>query len=199
MNKFILKIIIETAFCIVLSLNLFSQIDKGQYLIGGNANFSYSKATIYNNTIKLSSFSFSPSIGHFFLTRFAGGLLFDWNTQTYTSTSGGKYRINIITIGPVVRYYFLSTLKKTNIFAEGTYGFSFRKNKFFSSTNNDFTDRYSTLSFKAGPAIFLNEHTALEITIGYNHSTRGPIDTAATNTIRLGIGLQIHFAKPRSH
>lgn len=199
MNKFILKVIVQTAFCILLSLNLFSQIYKNQWLIGGNANFSYSKATIYNNTVELSSYLFSPSIGYFFLNRFAGGLLFDLGSQTYNFSSGGKYRISSLTIGPVIRYYFLSAEKSTNIFLEGAYGLSYSKNKFFKSLDNDFTNHYSTLSFKAGPAIFLNEHTALEITIGYNHSTRGPIDTAFTNTLRLGIGFQIHFSKSSSH
>jgi hypothetical protein len=49
----------------------------------------------------------------------------------------------------------------------------------------------------AGPAIFINEHTALELTVGYIHSSRGPIDSSATSKLQLGIGLQIHFGKPK--
>jgi hypothetical protein len=180
-------------FLIILSLKSFTQIYKGQWLIGGNAAFSYSQANEYNNKIKLSSLTFSPSGGLFFLNRLAGGLKFDLGEETYHYTSISKSRNTFISIGPFLRYYFLQPEQKINLFAEGGYGFSFGKYRNFYDVN--YTYHSSTFSFKAGPALLLNEHTALEVTLGYIHSTRGPIDTAVTNVIQIGVGLQIHFGK----
>jgi hypothetical protein len=43
--------------------------------------------------------------------------------------------------------------------------------------------------------LFKNEHTALEITVGYNYLSRGPIDSTVTNKFQVGIGLQVHIGK----
>jgi hypothetical protein len=50
-------------------------------------------------------------------------------------------------------------------------------------------------SVQTGPAIFLNQHTALEMTLGYTYLSRGPIDTTVTNKLQVGIGLQVHIGK----
>ena len=177
---------------IILSVTSFSQIYKGQWLIGGDAAFSYSYANVYSDKIKLSTLTFSLLGGCFFLNRLAGGLKFDLDNQTY-HYSMSKSRNTFSSIGPFIRYYFLPSEQKVNLFAEGGYGFSFGKYTNFFDVN--YTYHSSTLTFKIGPAVFLNEHTALEVTLGYIHSSRGPIDTAITNSFQIGVGLQIHLGK----
>jgi hypothetical protein len=60
---------------------------------------------------------------------------------------------------------------------------------------------YHTYSLMAGPAIFLNEHTALEITVGYSHATGGlppaNFDTVTVSRFQIGVGLQIHLGRKK--
>jgi hypothetical protein len=183
--------------CAIYSSNCFSQIEKGKWLIGGSGSFSYAQAAATNRTYKVLTLDFAPAAGYFFFNRFAGGLRPTIGIQTNRSTPDHKNRTTSFTINPFLRYYFLAENRKVNLFADAGYGYFFSKYTQFDGVYDE-TYHSSTLSFKAGPSIFLNEHTALEITLGYNYSTRGPIDTFKTNTIQLGIGLQFHLGKRNS-
>jgi hypothetical protein len=174
-----------------ISIISFSQIHKGQWLIGGNAAFSYAKST----ELKMTTLQFSPAIGYFFINRTVGGLRFNSNSNTY-DWNDDKRRYTDNSLAPFIRYYFLPQEQKVNLFADASYGFAWSKYKNFTYSERD-TYKFHTVSFMAGPAIFLNQHTALEFSIGYTHSSRGPIDSSATSKLQLGIGLQIHFGKPK--
>src|SRR5215213_733735 len=100
----------------------FSQINKGQWLVGGNAGFSSSKI----GDFKTSTIEFAPDAGYFFIDNFAGGLRvsvqsikikLDAEDATSSSTS----------IAPFVRYYFLPASQKVNVFADASYGFGSTK------------------------------------------------------------------------
>ena len=54
------------------------------------------------------------------------------------------------------------------------------------------TKRQSGFGFASGPAIFLNKHTALEFTLGYN-STKFEDDPDRSNTFTVGVGFQVHL------
>ena len=165
------------------SLDAFSQIQKGQWLLGGNAEFSFAQS----RELKMSTLQFSPASGYFFINKLAGGLRVDFGSETYKWTES-KYTYSTISLAPFFRYYFLPAEQKVNVFADAAYGFAW--SKYRSITPSDIhTYSYNTVSFMAGPSIFLNQHTALEVTVGYNHSTRGPIDSTLTNKLRVGIGI----------
>ncbi|QNA43207.1 outer membrane beta-barrel protein [Lacibacter sediminis] len=157
-----------------------SQITKGNLLLGGTTSFSSSKSGDY----KLTEFSFAPNIGYFFANNFAGGLRVqidtykeDGDEDAYTSTS----------IAPFVRYYFIPASKeqKVNIFADVAYGFG-------SSGSGDDKFNMNGYSLMAGPAIFLNPHTALEITLGYS-SMKFEDEPDRYNTFKINVGFQIHL------
>jgi hypothetical protein len=163
------------------------QVNQKQWLIGGNLGFSYSSAEY----IKTTDISLSPDIGYFFLDKFAGGLRFDlsYNTEHYSYASA-RTRQTQFTPAPFLRYYFLPSTRNVNLFFDGSYGYSFNWYKYNSSS---YTYHYWGFSLMAGPVIFLNEHTALEITLGYNYSTGSANDTLRINSFKAGVGLQIHF------
>jgi len=182
---------ISTLLVTILSLNGFSQINKGQWIIGGNAAFSYYK---YYST-KTAAISLSPGSGYFFLNRLSGGLRLGYDARFNSYQSGGSSTESFISAVPFIRYYFLSNEHKMNFFVDGGFGYSWGKFKYAQS---DFTYHSKIISFKMGPAIFLNEHTALEITLGYNHSIAGGFgDTLAINVLQIGVGLQVHIGKQK--
>ena len=176
----------------IFSLSSFSQISKDWWLLGGDASFSYSQSREF----KIYNLQLSPAAGYFLANNLAGGLRLNNGFETFHYSSGGKERQTVISVAPFLRYYFLPVEKKVNLFADAAYGFVWGTERNF-STPQPYNYRYSTVSFMAGPAIFLNHHTALEVTLSYVHSTRGAIDTTATNTLQLGIGFQIHIGKSK--
>ena len=180
---------------LVLSGPVHAQINKGRWMLGGNAAFSYATARAYGATQKQTSISLSPAAGYFIIDKMAAGLRLDGNYTAVHYINGGRYRITDIAVAPFVRYYFLEKDRQLNLFADAGLGWLFGKYKDPDYPQYASAYHATVFSFRAGPAIFINQHTALEITAGYNYSTRGPIDTAITNTIQIGIGLQIHLGK----
>jgi hypothetical protein len=167
-----------------------SQVKKEQWLIGGNGMFTWSKS----KTLTLTSWQLTPAVGYFFMDKFAAGLRGNFFSDKYDYGSSGKFRFATVTIGPFVRYYFLPTDQKVNLFADAAFGYSWGKNRNWNPEGHS-NYHYYNAAFMFGPAIFLNEHTALEITLGYNYLSRGPVDTTITHRIQVGVGLQIHLGK----
>jgi hypothetical protein len=127
------------------------------------------------------------------MDKFAGGLRLGVNSDTYKFPTD-KFRNSTISVAPFLRYYFLPLDRKVNFLVDGSFGFSWSNFKEFTFPA---THRYNYHNFSvlAGPAIFLNEHTALEFTLGYTYLSRGPIDSTITNKLQVGIGLQVHIGK----
>lgn len=163
-----------------------SQITKGNWMIGGNGSFSSVKT---NSTVaanyKQTSIQISPIIGYFVIDKLAMGLKPGY-TYTKTLTGSSNYSLNAYSMGPFVRYYFLEAEKRVNILTEASYQYTISKvTDNPSSSNNGF-------SFLAGPVIYFNSSVGLEFTIGYS-TTRFAGESTSSNTILLGIGLQVHL------
>jgi hypothetical protein len=179
------KIVIATIFAAIASAAS-AQINKGQWLVGGDANFSSSKTEDADN--RVSVVKFNPNVGYFFVNNFAGGLRVSLSSTKHKNLDDA-YRS--LAAAPFLRYYFLSPGEKVNVFADASYGFG------KTSYGND--DRgFNYYEIKAGPAIFLTANTALEFTVGYS-SAGGQAhednngDVHRYNTIAVGVGFQIHL------
>lgn len=119
-----------------------AQLSKGQWIVGGNAGFSYSdtheefKYVTASN--KSSSLQLSPVAGYFVLDKFCIGLRprAEWlriktngveyingDEAVYTSDS----KSTTLGIGPFVRYYFLPKGNKINLVADAGYAYSHAK------------------------------------------------------------------------
>jgi hypothetical protein len=129
----------------------------------------------------------SPSAGYFLYDKLAAGarLAFDHQYATSGISTSSYSRIDI---GPFVRYYFLSTENRVNIFAEGTYLLQLSK---LSGEQYGATNGYK---ISAGPVVYLNNIVGIEFTVGYS-SQQGVVKDGFINTFRTGVGLQIHLEK----
>jgi hypothetical protein len=179
------KMLFATLFAISASA-AFSQgnINKGDLMLGGSAGFNSGKFGDY----KATSVALSPDAGYFFINNLAGGL----RVSVYSSKE--KYISDETTnsgfhVAPFVRYYFLPSTQKVNIFADGSFGFGQSKSK---STNFESKNDVTMFAIKAGPAIFLTPATALELTLGYN-STKTKSFTNRQNNFGFEAGFQIHI------
>ena len=162
-------------FGLIGSLN--AQIMKNDWLLGGGIKFASNKVA----DIKTSMFEFSPNAGYFFVNNFAGGLRADINSVKLEDEDA----VSSTLISPFLRYYFLPGDSKVNIMLDGSFGFG-------STSGVGETKSQSGFGFATGPAIFLNKHTALEFTLGYN-SIKYEDDPDRSNTFTVGVGFQIHL------
>src|SRR5437870_13812125 len=89
-----------------------AQINKGQFLIGGNASYSTHKVGPQSGD-RQSMFSISPDAGYFVINKLALGVraglsAYKVHTSSFYSKSTG------FDLSPFVRYYFLPPTKKVN-------------------------------------------------------------------------------------
>ena len=188
--------ILPLFFLLFITTTAFTQIKKGQYLLGGGINFESTKeeGSIYP-TNKSNNFFISPAIGYFIVDKIAGGLRIDFGS--YDSKSDNvETHLTTTTISPFLRYYLLPVPKKVNAFVDVSY--LHNKTKWSSYSNPGYYEKAKGYHITAGPSIFLTDQIALEFTLGYKHSKSDNVSKTKSNIINSGFGLQIHFGKNKN-
>lgn len=205
-----MKSILTIITFLFLSYSANSQITKGNWLVGGSANFSSangqsisgSGSQKYTNT----DISISPNLGYFFIDKFAFGLKPGFTNNKNEGGdlinggvvvgSGGHSNITWFDIGPFMRYYFLPVENRVNVFTEINY-------KYGTANNHPGKGNRYSYSFYAGPVVYFNSSVGIEFTIGYNSSkstlkglnSSNDDYTSKNNMFQIGIGFQIHLEK----
>jgi hypothetical protein len=190
-----MKTTILLSFLLILTATAFTQISKGQFLIGGNMNFESTKEenSVYGSYKSINYF-ISPNIGYFIFNKIGGGLRLDIRSYNSTSQNLETHQVNA-SISPFLRYYFLPVQKKVNAFIDGSYLHD--KSKWHSDSNPSYFVKSKGYYFFAGPSIFLTDQIALEFTIGYKHTKSNDFGDTRKSKISSGFGLQIHFGKSK--
>jgi len=160
------------------------QITKDNWMVGGNANISLQQEKLNQSNITGFTIKAAPDIGYFIVDKFAVGVKTNLS-YNYVKFNGPGNKNTLLGFGPLLRYYFLSTENRINIFAESAYQYS---TDFHGHSRNDF-------SFSAGPVIYFNTSVGLEFTFNYD-TFKGTISGSA-NTLSFGIGFQIHLEKDK--
>ena len=180
-----MKKVLFATFLLVSSNAIFAQVNQGQWLVGGSAGFNHSKQGDVKNT----TFSISPDAGYFFIDQLAGGVSVSYSNSK-SKNKATSFTTNSIWAAPFLRYYFMKSGEKINVFADGSYGFGSVKSTGSSSESGNY------YQIKAGPAVFLTPNTALEFALYYS-SFGGKYYENATgdreNNFGLSIGFQIHL------
>lgn len=161
-----------------------SNINKGDWMLGGNAGFTSQKYGEY----KTSSFNLSPDAGYFFIDNFAGGLRASVSSSK-TENNSNETKNSGYELAPFVRYYFLPASQKVNVFADASFGFGQNKYNYGTGDNKS---NFTNFGIMAGPAIFITPATALEIALGYNSSKEKDANDR-TNQFGVSVGFQIHI------
>jgi len=168
---------------IITVLSTSAQINQGQWMVGGNVNFSSQK----QGSAKETHINFTPDAGYFFINNLAGGL----HMNISSDKPDGGDATTFFTVAPFVRYYFLPAGQQVNIFADGSYGFGSGKVGGNSASINYY-------EIMAGPAVFLSPHTALEFSLFYK-SLGGKFyeggGSDRWNAFGVNIGFQIHLGE----
>lgn len=164
----------------------FSQISKGNWLVGGSAGFASEK----QGDSKLTTITFSPNAGYFFMDQLAAGLRLNFSSEKPDGSTSGT----LFSAAPFVRYYFLPKAQQVNIFADAEYGFGSAKE----SVPDDYPVKPSSqalneFTISAGPSVFLSPSAALQFALYYSSYGGKAYGTERSNTFGLNIGFQIHL------
>ncbi|MCU0374419.1 MAG: hypothetical protein MUF24_03835 [Chitinophagaceae bacterium] len=169
------------------SVELTAQLEKKNWMLGGNARLASSKQVNELSEVSQFSLDISPSVGYFFADKFAGGVK---GQLGFTSLkyNGPTAKSSVIGVGPFLRYYMLSVDKPVNFFGEVFYRPLITKADFNARgiVTNGFT-------LTGGAVVFLNTSVGLEFTLNYdffNNSNNNKV-----KTIFFGVGFQIHLIK----
>jgi len=165
------------------SISMKSQITKGYWMLGGDANFHYGKTIVEGiGSSDSQSFIIRPQLGYFIKDKVALGLI----SEFYFSNEGNSKSAYL---NPFVRYYFLDTEKKLNIFSEASFAYQVTVYK-----NSDDKPISKGYSFKSGLVYFVNDVVGLEFSVKY---TKGKFNNSndIVHGIKAGFGLQIHLEK----
>jgi hypothetical protein len=188
------KITILVLVTFFLSINSKGQITKGNWLLGGN--LAYSKLNSEGNDAinsKSRNIDIMSNIGYFLYDKLAAGIKLNTlsSKQKYPQVNGTYNTIvqNRIGIGPFIRYYFLGTDERVNIFSDAGILYSYLSNRSTSSV-----EKSLEYSISAGTVIFLNTSVGLEFLLAYNNTKVFNID-AKGETFQFKIGFQIHLEK----
>jgi hypothetical protein len=208
---------------VFISSPAFSQIRKGQWMVGGNASFSNSvikqKNDVFHSDNKTTNLQLMSGAGYFIMNQLAAGLrtgVYHSNVKQETESHNGvffysllKSKITAFSLSPFVRYYFLPSSRKLNVFADLSYAYNKNKEKtnidqVFTpagglpmatrSTNNSEYKSHS-YSIAAGPSFFMNPKVSVELTAGYSFTKFEGNTDQKGNAFLLGAGFQIHLSK----
>ncbi len=181
-----MKILKITIAILLFTITANAQITKGNWMVGGYANYTNSSIeSTYNgvtSSSKGSGLLVSPTIGYLVANNFACGLSANFGL----SIPENGNNVTSYGIGPFARYYFLKPEKTVNILTQVGYYYG------SSSTNA----KSNNIGFKAGPVVYFNSSVGLEFTIDYSISKSSTSSNESTSrSLNVGFGLQIHLKK----
>lgn len=213
-----MKKIILILITIATTNSTYAQLDKKTWLVCGSGSFSSTISTVtytsditpgrfngYIEKSKVFNLNLSPSIGYFFLDKFAFGLrpTITWKkSEGFDGTNGrslipGFNRRDFV-IGPFARFYFLKKEKPFNLLLESNYQLGIVKQL------DDTQGITKNLTLLAGTVIYFNQSVGLEFLIGYNryqdrqtflHNNELQINNYTQKGLQFNIGLQFHLEK----
>ena len=163
-----------------------AQVNKGHWLVGGNAGFQTEKYGDVDES-KSTHFNFHPNVGYFFINNLAGGLRLSFSTY---KQDGDDDAFSTTALSPFVRYYFLPSTQKVNVFADASYGFG-------SVKEDDEKDSFNQYTISAGPAIFITPNTALEFALQYSSKGGDYYGEEKLKNFGVNVGFQIHLGSAK--
>lgn len=172
---------------------LYSQLTKGNWLVGGDGSFNRQKTFRDNNIFNVNdfrlistdlatyTFKLNPNIGYFFLNKIVIGAKFELSISK-TENKDIKIKDSQLNSGVFARYYFLKQDNRVNLFVEPSMSFY----------TYIFLPKTTFYNMKIGTVIFFNETAGFEVALSYQNAYN---NLGYTSNILLNLGFQIHLSK----
>lgn len=118
------KVSILALSILLINFKCICQITKGNWLVGGNGSYSSNKAFSNVGTLTERVIQLSPKGGYFIINKLAAGIKASVYFERFTNLAMNYSAQHTFSFGPFIRYYFLPSEQKVNLFAEGAYMYS---------------------------------------------------------------------------
>ncbi|MCO5236309.1 MAG: hypothetical protein M9933_08575 [Chitinophagaceae bacterium] len=171
-----------------------AQITKGNWMMGGDASY-YQESYIENGESKniYRKIDLEPNVAYFLYDKIATGINLNVIFTKDKNLSTDRVNMqNVYKVGPFMRYYFLDTDNKINLFTGAGASYAIQTSRSQGSHIGEF--RSISYSFSAGTVVFLNTSIGMEFLLAYNNSDAIKIDSR-DKTFQFRIGFQIHLEK----
>ena len=222
-----MKTVIPILLFFILSSSVHSQISKGQWIVGGTADFSHSHASGKTNMVssdnKITSFESAPGGGYFFTDQLCAGIrigiissetkqVIDGRSNPLLSNYySSKSKITALAFSPFVRCYLLAPSRKLNVFADASYAYNHNKakteeyqeftipgNQFPSITSSTSNNKYKTHSYSIAAGPALFLNPKVSLELTLGYTFSKYEDSdQSANTFVLGAGFQVHLGKSK--
>jgi hypothetical protein len=173
--------------CMLISLGLFAQVEKGKVLLGASTPISGGIASLLPNggtggagigfttqkfdefKTKTTSFGLSPLIGYAVADNFLVGVAFNAFSATTKDDEGEDEKITYssLSVEPQLRYYFSSAKVAPFLEVGALVGRISSKWEYPGSSSKDKTN-LSAIRGGAGVALFVSPSTSIDFMINYN-------------------------------
>jgi len=191
---------ISLAFCLLSSF-VFSQTEKGKFLIAGRSSldFIYSGTKLFGDNITSEDYissdsynlEFSPALGYFVKNNLAVGL------GTSYSISDGDYqnKTSQLTIMPTVMYYFLPE-SKIHPFIQPGFGYANVSQEMSLGTGSIATESFNGNAWGVGlgVAFMLGNNISLDLNLEYAEVNARFSDDSTIKFQTKGLGALIGFS-----
>jgi len=182
---------------LINSLLLTAQLHRGQWMVGGTADFGHAvndnTNSSFDQRIKRTVYNVFPGAGYFFMDRVVVGpriKVFNSKTKDKANNSSlgfdysNEKKESGVGIGAFARYYLFPPKNKLNAFAEAAYSYSIEKTKLdiqqvsqnpfggfptYTQFHSESKSRVNYYSLNAGPVLFLSPKVSFEMSIGYTY------------------------------
>ena len=182
----------------LVSINSFSQTEKGKILIGAHSNlgassFNFSFKTDDTPSQKYGSskgFSFSPNVGFFILDNFALGLDLSLSFSSSSNVNSNiENGFNTSSIGPFAKYYLLKDKFRPFLMVKYSIGRSKNTQTDQFGNENSYKSSLNSLNAGAGAAYFINNYLSFEFSIDYTRNVLKSIDNNPSNSRNISSGI----------
>ncbi|GGW55916.1 hypothetical protein DFQ11_101549 [Winogradskyella epiphytica] len=167
---------------VATSVSLNAQITKGNWLIGGNGEFTSQSFEFDNgSSSKREYLTIKPNVGYFLKDKFAVG-----SSLRYENFDS----FNIYGVGVFTRYYFLNLEKQFNLFVQLHYDFTHTVSDVNSIDDNALNSSF--YGIRLGQVIFFNNVVGMEFSLVYE---KGNLQDSNSDSFKAVLGFQIHLSK----
>lgn len=187
------KILLFIAIFIFITVNVNSQIEQGNWMVGGSGSFQHNVVSVLGRDVKYTTINLIPDFAYFMANRLSVGTNISWTYQHVhdPSSSSPNSSYSGLTIGPFARYYFLKNENLVNIFGQAQYQhFLYRANGTTINNNSN-----STI-FSLGSSLFLNSSIGIELTANYQF---GSSQGEKQKEVSINIGFQIYLETEKNY
>lgn len=222
-----MKTLLLSILSVIATYSANSQLSKGQWIVGGTAEISYSHSSGttngVKNDIKTTILEASPGAAYFFMERFCAGLRAGVLTSHLDQVANGRgttlfnsyysndSKITGLAGGPFARYYFLAASRKVNVFADASYAYGYNKenakiyqeflnpgSSFPSITSVTNESKYKTHSFSVAGGPTVFLNPNVSLELSLGYTFLKYVDSDLTaNHFSAGVGFQVHLGKSK--